>query len=249
MHSSSSHFSNTGSRRRSDWQAFALSPLYNALPTSPVARVTDGISLPKHSVSISVASQLVSERKGGGVGETQSIRHFLWQMTVMQTNAVQWVFVCFRLRQCLVVHHTLLNTYLAHYSPAGALADIKSRPLPNTPPDLTGLFNTVRWLPALSEERVFDSKPRTGQKTACRQLLLQLKWFILFSVPLSSLCQLSLSLSIGSETAAMSTVHNSYKLCPWHNWANAKWDGWHHPLCLSPIQSGSQTPVCSLWHD
>lgn len=39
-------------------------------PTSPVARVTDVFSLPKHSVSISVTSH-IGERERGRVGETQ----------------------------------------------------------------------------------------------------------------------------------------------------------------------------------
>lgn len=86
-------FTTRGSKRRPDWQACALSPLDNTPPTSPVAWVTDGFSLPKHSVSISVTSDWWVERERGGVCETQSILHVPWQMTVLQTNSVQWVFV------------------------------------------------------------------------------------------------------------------------------------------------------------
>lgn len=56
-------------------------------PTSPVARVTDGFSLPKHSVSISVTSQ-IGERERGRVGETQSILHFPWHMAALKKKKV-----------------------------------------------------------------------------------------------------------------------------------------------------------------
>lgn len=82
--SPSSHFTTRGFKRRCDWQACAVSLLDNTPPTSLVARVTDGFSLLKHSVSISVTSDWWESCREEGVGETPSILHFPWQMTEIQ---------------------------------------------------------------------------------------------------------------------------------------------------------------------
>lgn len=161
---------------------------------------------------------------------------------------------------CLIVYHTAQQSCTLfsgwnvswHQKQASACEGMSVIHYQNIPLLChTGCLSTAFWLPALSKVRVFDSKPtRAGQKTARRQLLQLKQPSFLFGSLLSFFCwAFSLSLSISSNSVAISAVHHPHRQCPWHNWASAKWDGWHHPLCLSPIQSGSQTPMWSLGLD
>lgn len=96
----------------------------------------------------------------------------------------------------------------------------------------------VLWLPALWKVCVIDSKPtRAGQETA-RMQVLQLK------CPLFCFSLFFLSWS-RSVSVAISAAHPSHSEC----WASAKTNGWHHSLCMSPIQLGSHSRMCSSRRD
>ena len=234
--------------------------LDNTPPTSPVARVTDGFSLPKHFISISVTSDWWAPLERGGQAETPSVLRLPWQTTEIQTNSVQWVFVnvynCDSVLKSITrcstpIMHTILQ--LEHELTQKACQCLWGPVLWFTIIIfLHSDLSTVFWVPRWWKVGVCDLKPTgAGQKTAWRKLLLRLKRlsfssarFCLSSVGLSPCHKAS-----ASNCVAISTVHHSHRQCPWHNWASAKWDGWHHPLSSSPIQSGSQTPMWSLEHD
>lgn len=78
------------------------------------------------------------------------------------------------------------------------------------------------WLPALSKVvGVFFIQSHLEQvKNSLEGTTSQA--LILFRYPSFSLSGFLLSLSISSNSVAISTVHHSHRHCPWHNWARAK---------------------------
>lgn len=163
-----SHFRAGGSRKPRDWQACASSPQDDTLLPLPLPGWQTCFlcrSTPSPSLSPLI---LASGREEGSV-------RLRYMAALKKKKSVQWVFV-YVYKWGSVSYHTLLNTNLAHYSLAGAWADMswKSRPVPATAclwftiiiflhSAHIGCLSTVFRLPALWKVRAFDSKNQLEQ--------------------------------------------------------------------------------------
>lgn len=188
------------------------------------------------------------ERKERWLSPSQSYTsHDKWQRHRQTVHGESFVFLTVTLPHSL--SHSA-HTNLAHCSLSGMGADIKSRlclsVIHSEDISLLSLgwcLNIELWPPVPAEVGVFDSKPTgTGQKNSLEAAASSAKVALVLLLSVSPLPPpppfFLLSFSIISNNVAISTAHHSRWQCPWHNWASAKWNRWHHPLCLctSPVR-------------